>query len=340
MILTGCSNATNEENSKPLQKGDAEIYVIDVGQGSSSLIKTEDTTILIDAGENNQGDKVVSFLKSHDVDKIDVMIGTHPHSDHIGGADTVINSFEVDKLYMPNKISTTKTYEDVLDAVERNNVDLIIPNIGDKYEFSNGNSITFLSPDPDKDYGENMNAYSIVTKIHVAGVDYLTGGDCDYEEYDDLLSSDTDLSADIYQAFHHGSYNHTNGEALFKRVKPDTVITSVGEGNSYGHPHQEFLSYVTSHGIELYRTDIQGNIRISIHDGTYHIATEKTGDMQQSATSDDRKNVADGPVIGNINSKKFHKENCGNLPYEKNRVYFDTVEEAEDAGYTASGDCF
>lgn len=332
MFVTGC---TTDEIKQPISDDAVEIEIIDVGQGSAALITTGKQTLLIDAGENDQGNKVVEECKKRGITKIDYAIGTHPHSDHIGGMDTVINNLKVDTLYIPNKIHTSKTFEDVLDAVENQNVNLKIPSVGEKLQFDNGATLTFLAPNESKDYGDsNLNAWSIVAKFQFGDISYLTGGDCDYQGLADLLASNQDLSSTIYQAFHHGSSNGTNSDELLHAISPKMVIMSVGAGNSYGHPHQEFLSMIQSNHYESYRTDNNGNITITIQNNEYRVSTEKNDEIPIPETS-----AVTGKVIGNVNSKKYHLEDCSNLPYEKNRIYFDSAEQAESNGYTASKDC-
>lgn len=342
LLVSGCSNLPEINTTTNIDltaTGTMEIHCIDVGQGDATLIQFSDKNILIDAGENDQGDIVSTYLKNEGVSKIDVIIGTHPHSDHIGGMDTVINNFEIGDVYLPNKIHTSKTYEDVLDAIDNKGLSINVPEIGDTISYEeDGFLLTFLNPASNADYGDNMNAYSLVTMIQFGDVKYLTGGDCDYGAFDDLLASGQNLDADIFHAFHHGSNNHTNTDALKAKVTPTYVIVSVGVGNSYGHPHKETLARFADS--KIYRTDESGNIVITIsNDGTISFnTTPSVVDVVESSTVVNTE--SEDIIIGNVNSKKYHKADCGNLPYKKNREYFESEQAAIDAGYEKALDCF
>lgn len=335
-FLAACSSANPQGSIDRVDKKDSEaiITVIDVGQGSSAVIQSEDSVILIDAGEKEYGDKVVGTLKELGIKKIDAAIGTHSHSDHIGGMSEVLEQMKVKKLYLPDVISTSYTFEHLLDVAKQQNIKTEIPKPGKKLKVGTG-SMQFMAPKENADYGTNMNAYSIVTKFTFGQVSYLTGGDLDMRGFQDFINSDYDISSTIFQAFHHGSYNGTNTVDFLDKVNPSVILMSVGENNLYGHPHQELLDYVNNRGMAMYRTDIHGDITVSIKDGTFSITTLKKEDA-----SPNNEQTYQGEVIGNKHSKKYHKPECKNLPYEENRIYFETAEEAVTAGYTASKDCF
>ena len=145
-----------DENTNPGET--MEIHYIDVGQGDSTLIKTGEHAMLIDAGENNQGKEVVSYLENLGVDKLDYVIGTHPDSDHIGGLDVVLYEMDCETLIMPPVESDTKTYHDVVQAVKTKELDVTSPKVGKNYSFGEGD-FTIIAPN--EDYGDNTNNWSV-----------------------------------------------------------------------------------------------------------------------------------------------------------------------------------
>ncbi|MEG1299557.1 MAG: MBL fold metallo-hydrolase [Erysipelotrichaceae bacterium] len=337
IFVSGCTgNASKKSNL--VADGTMKIHTIDVGQGDATLIQLKDKNILIDGGENEKGLDVKNYLTSLGVTKLDVVIGTHPHSDHIGGLDIIIDAFEVKEVFLPNKIHTSKTFEDLLSSMKRKDLKFKVPNINDKIEFKeDGFQLTFLGPNPKKDYGTNLNAYSIISMIQFGKIKFLTAGDLDFEAFDDFIQSNQDTKADILQAFHHGSAQHTNTQALKDKVNPDYILISSGVGNSYGHPHKETLSLFQDKPV--YRTDKVGTIVTTVQsDGV--ISIDKAPAMpDKEALSKPQVELKEETYIGNINSHKYHLASCGHLPFEQNRVYFESEEEAQEAGYEPSKDC-
>lgn len=333
ILFSGCSqNPDTVIDTVTKKSSEAVIEIIDVGQGSSAIIKSEDQVVLIDSGEKEYASSVLDALKRLDVDEIDVAIATHPHSDHIGAFPEIMKEYPIKTLYMPNITHTSYTYDNLLDAAEKSGVKIKVPEMRDMIDVGEGR-IEILSNN--NDYGDNLNAYSIVSKITFSGVSYFTGGDLDGKGLKDLMNSGVDLSSSIFQAFHHGSANDTNTQELMDNMNPEVVIISVGASNDYGHPHQEVLDYLNRTGKTVYRTDINGNITINIDKaGHYSVTTNK---VNEQMPNEDIPEIVS--VIGNKNSKIYHKESCTNLPVEKNRVYFAQEQEAIDAGYKPSKEC-
>lgn len=244
-----------------VQRTELELHCIDVGQGDSTFIITPDGySMLIDAGDNTKGQTVVNYIKSLGVNKIDVLIGTHPDADHIGGLDDVINSFEIGEFYMPKKTHTTKTFEDVLTAAKNNNLK-IKPAVSDKeIVFDPKMKAIFLSPE-NKSYSDN-NAYSAVVKLSYGKNTFLLTGDAEKENESDMLEKYGDfLNSDFIKLAHHGS-STSNTPQFLDKVSPKVAIVSCGYKNKYSHPHKEILDYLKNKNIPIYRTDEQGDIII------------------------------------------------------------------------------
>jgi competence protein ComEC len=267
--LAGEENTPDSSASN--HSGILEVHFIDVGQGDAILIEEGNHAMLIDAGENNQGSVVTEYLNKNHIRKLDYVIGTHPHSDHIGGLDTVLYSFDVDKIILPSVSHSTKSYEDVLDAIEKNEQSITVAKVGDHYSLGAA-SFTIIAPNSDS--YEELNNYSIVIKLSYKDTSFLLTGDAEKLSEDEMLHKGLDLSADVLKLGHHGSANASSAKYL-DAVRPTYGIISVGKDNEYGHPHKSTLSELEARKIKLYRTDEQGSV-IFTSDGKHiSIYTQK-----------------------------------------------------------------
>lgn len=278
-IEEALSNAVRQENStglgdKTAADEDLQIHFIDVGQGDSILIRSDGHNILIDAGENDKGQAVVSYLESQGVKTLDLVIGTHPHSDHIGGLDVVINEMDVKQVLMPSLkksvVPTTKTYRDLLTSIQNKNLTATTSKPGQTYTFGKG-VLTVLGPVEDYD---DLNDTSLVARFDYGEHSFLFTGDMEKGAEQDLLASGADVSAEVLKLGHHGS-STSSSKAFYEAVAPSYCIASCGEDNEYGHPHKETLQRVQQSGAELYRTDYQGSIVFTIQNGKLAISTQK-----------------------------------------------------------------
>lgn len=239
-------------------EGNIEMHVIDVGQGDSILIKSEKSALLIDAGPNSSQDKLVSYLKAQGIDKLDCLVLTHPHEDHIGGADLVLESFITDTVLMPDFPSSTKAFENLLDAIEARSLNITIPRRGDKFILDNVN-YTVLSPS-ESGY-EETNDYSIGLKIEFGETSFVLTGDAETLSEGEMLEhfGADFLGCDVFKAAHHGSTT-SNSKRFIEALSPDYVAISCGLDNDYGHPHKEVRELFEELGITVYRTDFDSNI--------------------------------------------------------------------------------
>ena len=238
----------------------AQVYFIDVGQGDSELVRLKDSgiDILIDAGTRSTKQELADYLKELGVDDIDILIGTHPHEDHIGGMAKIIEEFPIGTLYLPETSDemtpTTKTYESLLDAAESKNVTVRTAAAGDVLLEQGNTSFKVLSPSH-TDY-DNLNDYSIVTRLKVGDTAFLFQGDAETPVEEEILDSGADVSCDVIKLGHHGS-STSSSRAYLEAANPSAAVISCGVGNEYGHPHRETMDLLEKLSITPYRTDTQ-----------------------------------------------------------------------------------
>ena len=261
------TNSQNEQQIEFVAQEDLLIDFIDVGQADSILVRNQDKVMLIDAGTNEAGETVVNHLKNLGITKIDYLIGTHPHEDHIGGLDDVINNFDIGQIYMPKIETTTKTFEDVLEAIENKNLTVTAPNKGDKIELGQAVGEFMTDPILDKD---NLNISSLVLRLEFGNTSYLFMGDAE-EENEETISWP---KIDVLKVGHHGS-NTSSSESFLEQVQPKYAIIMAGKDNSYGLPTQETINKLNNIGSEIYRTDESGTIQMTSDGNTIEIKTSK-----------------------------------------------------------------
>ncbi|RXI44231.1 hypothetical protein DP145_11115 [Clostridium tetani] len=243
--------------------GDLKVHYIDVGQGDSILIQQDGHNMLIDAGPNSAETTVANYLKSQGITKLDYIVGTHPHEDHIGGLDKVIDSFEVGRVIMPKATHNTKAFKDVVNSINNKGIKITTPKVGDSYELGNARW-QILAP-VNASYG-NLNNYSIVTKLQFGNNSFIFTGDAESLSEGEILQKQLDISSDVLKVGHHGSKTSTTKNFLNK-VSPKYAVITVGKGNSYKHPNQEVLNRLKAKNIKVYRTDENGTI-VATSDGT------------------------------------------------------------------------
>ena len=255
ITLSGCSpvDINNDNNTK--DNSLLLVHYIDVGQADSILIQVNDKNMLIDAGNKGDVDAVVSYLQKQGVKKLDYVVATHPHEDHIGSMADIIKRFPITEFYAPKKTSTTKTFENMINAL--NGKKIITAKAGVKLNLGDNTTAEFLAPNIDK--YEEINDYSAVLKLTYGDNKFIFMGDAEKLSEGEILSSSADVSVDVIKVGHHGSSTSSSKEFLDK-VSPKTAIISVGKNNDYGHPHKEILAEFKKRSYTVYRTDIDGTI--------------------------------------------------------------------------------
>ncbi|MCQ2559251.1 MAG: MBL fold metallo-hydrolase [Clostridia bacterium] len=261
LALTGCESKLDVIDLGGISK-DLSVHFIDVGQGDSILVQLPDgKNMLIDAGPNKSAEALVSYLQNLKINKLDYLIATHPHEDHIGGMDEIVNTFEIGEVYMPAASSTTKTFERLQDALEAKNLFATAAFAGVSVVDEGDLTVTMFSPN--SQVYDNLNNYSPVIKLVYGDTSFLFTGDAEAESEAEILKAGYDLQADVLKVGHHGSHSSTSPEFL-AAVNPIYAVICCGENNDYGHPHQVTLDKLA--GITIYRTDLDGNI-LFVSDG-------------------------------------------------------------------------
>lgn len=234
-----------------------EVEFIDVGQADAILVTTGQERMLIDCGDNKTEKELVAYLQSKAITKIDYLIGTHPHADHIGGMEKVIDAFEIGKIYMPKVTHTTKTFESVLKSAKAKEYKISTGKVGEQFTMGEDVKVEMLSPTREK--YEELNDYSIVIKLSNGEDDFLLMGDAEKLVEEDIMALKTELSAEVLKLGHHGS-SSSSSEAFIKEVTPEVAIISSGQDNSYGHPHKETMQTLEKYNIMAYDTKNKGTI--------------------------------------------------------------------------------
>ena len=238
------------------------VHYLDVGQGDSIFIELPNNeTMLIDAAESYQSENIINYLKNLNYQKIDYVIGTHPHTDHIGGLKDIINTFEIGKIYMPKVVSTTKTYENLLMTIKEKNLKINTAKAGTSIIDTDALKINILAPN-NSTYTE-LNNYSAVTKITYGTTKFLFMGDAEKLSENEIKEN---VTADVIKIGHHGS-NTSSSIDFIKKVNAKYGIISVGLNNKYNLPKEETITNWENSGTKIYLTSINGTIT-AISDGT------------------------------------------------------------------------
>jgi competence protein ComEC len=260
IITSGCSSTVKSNISL---ENNMVTHFIDVGQGDCILIQVNNKNLLIDSGTSDSKERVIKYLKNNNISKLDYIIATHPHDDHIGGMASVIRNFEVTEFYAPKIIASTESFEDMIGSLKNKNLKIKVARPNVTLDLGPDTSCTMLSPN--KVSYKDTNNYSCAIKIVYKNSTYLFTGDIEKLSEQEILNKGYDLKADVLKVPHHGSSSSTSQEFLNK-VSPQIAVISCGTSNSYGHPNKETLDKLKKLNCIIYRTDLDKNI-ILISDG-------------------------------------------------------------------------
>lgn len=262
------------ETETPIHIDNLIVRFMDVGQGDCEIIQLPDgRNIIIDGGPNRAEDELVEKIQDYGITKFDYVIATHPHDDHIGGLDIVLNYFDVGCVYMTNAVSNSDNLENMLNIIENKNIKTVRAKAGQKIIDDEHISLSLVSPTRDT-YNE-INNYSIVARLRYGNRSFLFTGDAEDFAEELILRDGADIDADVLKVGHHGSSTSTTRKFL-NRVNPKYAVIEVGEDNRYGHPHEETKNKLT--GITTYRTDVHGDITMVCDGDNIEITTENSED--------------------------------------------------------------
>lgn len=340
LLLCGCSVeivlGPEETAVSTVIRGDntLAVHFIDVGQADCALIECGGAYVLIDGGNRDDGQKVISYLQSCGVEELEAVICTHAHEDHVGGLPAVLAVYPTAAVYAPTKTYASNVFDDFMYYVDQQRLEVIIPAPGDSFKLGEA-EITVLGPV--KSYAET-NDTSIVAMVEFYNNRFLFTGDMEVAAENDMLDYWGDAQewdVDVLKVGHHGS-STSSGYRFVYETDPEYAIISCGKDNSYGHPHDEIVDRYKDAGVPMLRTDELGTI-LAVSDGNEITITWEN----QHAAPEDVEPAEDvfETYIGNKNSKTLHAPSCDSLPSEKNRIYFDSYKEAIDAGYKPCGSC-
>lgn len=304
------------------------IHFIDVGQGDSTLIVFPNNEVaLIDAGTRAGRKEVVNYIKDKNIKKIDYLIGTHPHEDHIGGLPEVIRNFEIGKVYLPNKTNNTAIFEELLNEIKNHNLKITEGTSG--VSIIGNEDLEFMILAPSREY-DSINDSSIVAKVVYKDFSTIIMGDAEKESEADIIKEGYNLKADILRVGHHGSSTSSTKEFLDK-VQPTYSVISLGNDNSYGHPHRETIESLDNIDSIILRTDLLGTIVFET-DG-------KKITLINVVNLDKPNKTGQSVYIGNSNSKIFHLDSCKSLPNKENQILLRGKEDALKQGYKPHSVC-
>jgi competence protein ComEC len=276
--LAATSTPESATASPTVPAGRLRAHFIDVGQGDATLIEGEDFAILIDAGRHT-GDGVVPYLQSAGVEKLDLLIITHPHADHIGQVPQVMDAFPVEEVWMSGNLHTTVSFERAIDAIEAFNAGYHEPRAGERYTIGPVNIEVVNPAEINGDFHEG----SVSVRITYGNVRFMFTGDAEAPTERVMIDQGHDLEAQVLQLGHHGSRTSSSVPFL-AAVQPEIAIYSAGQGNTYGHPHQQIIDRLAELNIPVYGTDIHGTIVISTDGATYQVLTEREVELPPAAT--------------------------------------------------------
>ncbi|WP_078430258.1 MBL fold metallo-hydrolase [Alkalihalobacterium alkalinitrilicum] len=309
LLLTGCELGQNQPKAPVVTETNGEellIHFIDVGQGDATLFQGPDFTILVDAGRHDRSD-VVPYLQQVGVTKFDLVVGTHPHADHIGQMDQVLKAFPTKEVWMSGDEHTTRTFERTIDAIMETDAEYYEPRAGETFEIGS----LFIEVVNPEELTTDFHEGSLSMKLTYGEVSILLTGDAEKQTEEWILSQRFNLTSTIFQLGHHGS-STSNTEAFLEAVDPQIAIYSAGKNNEYGHPHREVIERLNGMNIPVYGTDQQGTIVI-ITDGkdlelhTEHEVNQEVNlDEERADGNEEEVNLIDGDLADS-------REECINI---------------------------
>ena len=307
------------------------VHYIDVGQADCILLEHDGQFLLIDGGNQEDGQLVVSYLEQQGVQELEAVVCTHAHEDHVGGLPSVLAVYPTAAVHAPTRTYSSNIFDKFVYYTDQQGLEITIPQPGDTFTLGDVN-LTVMGPV--KSYPDPNNT-SIVIMAEYGSTRFLFTGDMEKEAENDMLDywdGRYNWNCDVLKSGHHGSSTSSSYRLIYE-TDPEYVVISVGTDNSYGHPHRETIALYQDAGIPAFRTDELGHVIVTSDGSTVNVTWEN-----QNAQPEDVQ-PGDTAYIGNKNSKKLHLSGCANLPKAENQVIFDDYDEAIAAGFSPCGSC-
>ena len=355
--------STDEFDSISSIKGECNVWVLDVGQGSSTLVESDGEYMLIDGGDSDKSSYLVSYLKKKEITNFKYVIATHYDADHLNGVVGALNVFDVENVICPEYTTTTRVYNSFISIMDNKKINRIQPIVGETYSLGRG-EFTIIAPNS-TGYS-NVNDYSVGIRFKYNNKSFLVAGDATNISEEEIVNNSIDINSDVYIVNHHGSSGSSSSEFLNK-IDPEYAVISAGKGNAYGHPAYKTLVKLNKIGAKIYMTDIEGEIEFSFTEKEIQFNKDSYNKLEsgEKINKDSYENNQDNKLISsnegdnrsienessnksdnyvlNKNTKKIHKDDCKSVKQmsDNNKVYFDgTIDEAEAQGYSKCQNCF
>ncbi len=323
--------------------GSFTVHFIDVGQADAALVLCDGQVMLIDGGNADDSSLMYSYLNRLGITRLDYVIGTHAHEDHIGGVAGALNYASATKAYCPVTSYDTRAFSNFRKAVERNGIGLTVPYVGEEFYLGSARC-QILGVNSTSD----TNNSSIVLRIDYGSTSFLFTGDAEREAEQIILDRGYNLRADVLKVGHHGSASSTTYPWL-RQIAPSYAVISVGKDNSYGHPTEAVLSRLRDADVKTFRTDMQGDIICTSDGQNVYFEVERNegadtfGGIGGNSTQNSQPSGGSAQTyILNNNSRKFHYPSCSSAqkisPKNKGE-YYGTREELIAQGYDPCGSC-
>ena len=271
IIIIAVIYFANYNPELPVADNNLVVRFVDVGQGDCEIVQFPDgRNIIIDGGTNETSSELVNAIKSYGIKRFDYVVATHPHEDHIGGLDDVIESFEIGNVYLPDTSSSSMSFKNLVESISQSGAKVNRAYAGVTMIDETDIRAEFLAPV--SNYYEDENNYSSVLKLTYKGFSFLFTGDAETISEYDMIENGAYLKSDVLKVGHHGSTTSTSNQFL-RAVNPAVAVISVGRDNSYGHPHREILERLSD--LKLYRTDLNGTVTVFCDGESLSVSTEK-----------------------------------------------------------------
>ena len=276
-LITRPNGCNVEKNKQSSTKSDFAVHFIDVGQADSILVTNGGKSMLIDAGNREDDEAIKDYLAANNVVELEYIIGTHAHEDHIGGMASVMQAVPTKVMMLPDKTATTKTYINLLETIEQLQLEITVPKVGEVYQLGD-DSFQILWPESGEK--DTNNSSIVIRYVHIdengKETSFMFTGDVESDAESKILALENEVSADVLKVGHHGSSTSTSS-AWLKAIAPKVAVISCGDGNDYGHPHDEIVKLLEDSEIDIYRTDTMGSIVVTVLDGKVLVNKEYAG---------------------------------------------------------------